>query len=70
MATITLTIPDALLPRVRTALCIYGKVPDTNANAKQVVVDWVKSTVLMVEYAAATQAAPPIPVPDVTGIVT
>lgn len=70
MATITLTIPDAQLPRVRAALCSTAGLPDTNANAKQAVIDWIKATVHSVEYTAAVQAQPPVPHPDVDGIVT
>lgn len=70
MATITLTIPDASLPRVRAALCIKGGLPDTNANAKQVVIDYVKAVVREVERNTAIAAQPPIVEPDVTGLVT
>lgn len=70
MATITLTIPDAVLPRVRAALCTKAGLPDSNPNAKQAVVDWVKATVREVEYYAAVNAQPPIVEPDVSGLVT
>lgn len=70
MASITLTIPDALLPRVRAALCASAGLPDSNPNAKQAVIDWVRVTVRAYEYNAAAAAQPPIPEPDVTGIVT
>lgn len=70
MANITLTIPDAVLPRVRAALCSAAGLPDTNANAKDAVIRWMRATVAAVEYAAAAEAAPPVPVPDTTGIVT
>lgn len=70
MATITLTIPDAALPRVRAALCLAAGLPDTNANAKLATVNWVKATVAAVEYAAAVNAQPPIPPPDVDALVT
>lgn len=70
MATITLTIPDVSLPRVRAALCLNAGLPDTNANAKQAVVDIVKGIVRSVEYNAAVTAQPAIPEPDVSGIVT
>jgi hypothetical protein len=70
MAIITLTIPDAVLPRVRTALCSKAGLPESNANAKQAVVDFIKATVREVEYYAAVSAQPPIPEPDVSSIVT
>lgn len=70
MAVITLTIPDAMLPRVRTALCIHAGLPDTNANAKQAVIDLVVSVVKSVEYSTAVQAQPPVDEPDVTGLVS
>lgn len=45
MATITLNIPDAMLPRVTAALCASAGVPDTNANAKAQVVAYIKQVV-------------------------
>lgn len=70
MASITLTIPDAELPRVRAALCTAAGLSDSNANAKQAVINWVKTTVREVEYNAAVAARPPIVDPDLSGIVT
>lgn len=71
MATITLTISDAVLPRVRAALCANAGLPDTNPNAKEAVIQLVKETVQKVEYNAAMQAASATVVaPDVTGLVT
>lgn len=70
MATITLTIPDAVLPRVRAALCTHAGLPDTNANAKQAVIDWVKATVQAVEYEAALAERANVVVSDVSDIVT
>lgn len=70
MATITLTIPDASLPRVRAALCLNAGLADSNANAKQAVIDIVKGIVRSVEYQAAVDARPAIVEPDVTGLVT
>lgn len=70
MATITLTIPDAVLPRVRAALCVKAGLPDTNANAKEAVIMWIKETVQAVEYAEAVQARETVAPSDVTGIVT
>lgn len=70
VATITLTIPDAVLPRVRAALCAKAGLPDSNANAKEAVVMWVKATVQAVEYEAAVQARATVEESNVDGIVT
>lgn len=70
MATITLTIPDASLPRVRAALCLTAGLPDTNANAKLALIGIIKDTVRAVEHTAAVNAQPAIVVADVDGIVT
>lgn len=56
MATLTITIPDAVVPRVQTALCAYGQRPIVNtANAKSVVVDFIKTVTR--NYEADTAAA-------------
>lgn len=71
MATITLTIDDAVLPRVRAALCAHAGLPESNANAKAAVIAWVKDTVKTAEYNAAMQAASAAVVQtDVDDIVT
>lgn len=70
MATITLTIPDAVLPRVRAALCTQAGLPDSNANAKEAVIMWMKATVQAVEYQAAVAARADVVQSDVTDIVT
>lgn len=70
MATITLTIPDAVLPRVRAALCTKAGLPDSNPNAKEAVIQWIKETVQAVEYEAAVQARAAVVPSDVDGIVT
>lgn len=71
MATITLTIADAVLPRVRAALCAHAGLADSNPNAKEAVIQLVKETVQSVEYNAAMQAASAAVVePDVSGLVT
>lgn len=62
MAQITLTIADAQLSRVVDAICIAGGWdPDSgvtkNAFAKAFLVNYVKSTVLSVEYRQAQQTA-------------
>ena len=62
MATITLTIPDAALPRVVDALCAYGgQAADSpvakGAFAKGVVGSWVKSIVRAHEAQQAAEAA-------------
>jgi len=51
MATITLTIPDAMLPRVVTALCVPAGVVESNANAKTQVADYIKERVRIYEAA-------------------
>lgn len=70
MATITLTIPDVQLPRVRAALCAAYGLADTNANAKQAVILAVESIVRSQEHAAAVAAQPPVVEPDTSGLVT
>lgn len=70
MATITLTIPDALLPRVKAALCAHAGLPETNANAKQAVILWVKDTVQTFEYNAEMTTHATTIVPDVDDLVT
>ena len=70
MATITLTIPDAQLPRVTAALCSAAGIPDTAANAKTAVIEYIKSTVKAVEARAAATARAPLAEPDVSGLVT
>lgn len=71
MATINLTIPDAVLPRVRAALCVHAGLSDSNANAKEAVIKLIKETVQSVEYNDAMRAAAATVVqPDVDGIVT
>lgn len=71
MATITLTIPDAVLPRVRAALCAKAGLADTNANAKEAVIMLIKETVQTVEYNDAMQAAAAAVVQsNVDGLVT
>lgn len=70
MANITLTIPDALLPRVRAALCAQAGLPDSNPNAKEAVIMWVKATVQAFEYQAAVEARASVVQSDVDGIVT
>jgi len=73
MANITLTIPDAQVPRVINALCAGLKTPTgqdatpTAALAKQVLIGIVKSRVIMYEE---EQARLVIQIADVTDIVT
>jgi hypothetical protein len=66
MATITITIPDAQLQRVINGLCVAGRIPATPANAKQVVLDYIKGAVLNAEQLAAVQALPPGPDPGLS----
>ena len=70
MATITLTISDAQLARVRASLCATANLPDSNPNAKQAVINWAKEVVRAYEYNLALVALPPIVDPDTTGIIT
>lgn len=57
MAAITITIPDEHLARVRHALTTDAGVEDTAANAKAVVVDYIKAVVRRVENREAQEAA-------------
>jgi len=70
MASINLTIPDAQLPRVRAALCAQAGLAESNANAKEALIQWVKQVVRGYERDAAVAAQPPVVEPDVSGIVT
>jgi len=45
MATISITIPDLQLPRVIAALCVPAGVPETPADAKAQVIEYVKERV-------------------------
>jgi len=73
MANINLVIPDAQVQRVINALCsgliapTGQTVPPTPALAKQVLIDIVKTRVIVYEEEQARRAIPPI---DVTDIVT
>lgn len=71
MATITITIDDAQLPRVVEALCVTAGVsPPTGANAWAVVRDFIKRTTIEYErnrdQRAAAQAVPAPTDPGVT----
>lgn len=58
MATIQLTIPDAVVQRVVHALCVNAnKTPEDAANAKQALIDIVKGIVSSVERREAEAAA-------------
>ena len=57
MATIQFTIPNAELNRVVAALCAAAGVPASAANAKQAVIDYVRSTVRNVEMSTAKTGA-------------
>ena len=52
MANVTLTIPDAALPRVTAALCNAEGLADTNANAKIALTNYIKRTVKAYEALA------------------
>jgi hypothetical protein len=73
MANITLTIPDAQVSRVITAVCASRTekvtllpIDPTAANAKAVVAAWIKECVCRYEEEQARLAI----VVDVTGLVT
>lgn len=62
MAVITLTIPDAVLPRVIDALCLEGQREEDSpiakpAFAKSVVVAWVRDVVIKHETRSAMETA-------------
>ena len=57
MATIQFTIPNAELNRVVAALCAAAGVPASPANAKQAVIDYVRTAVRNVERSTATAGA-------------
>jgi hypothetical protein len=69
MADITLTIPDAVLPRVREAMCAYiglSGADITNANAKAGLVQAVKNITRAYERQVAEAAITTPDPPDVT----
>lgn len=71
MATVTITIPDAHLPRVVHALCTDAGLPESNANAKQAIIIHIKKTVRRVEkMEAEVDAIEAIPPPNVDDIAT
>jgi hypothetical protein len=62
MATITLNVPDAVLPRVVEALCVYGQRPDDSPEArgvfaKGVVVAFVRHVTMAHEAQQAAESA-------------
>jgi len=57
MATLTITIPDAVATRVYTALCVRGSLPVNAANAKTVVIDYIKTVTKHYEGEAAGNTA-------------
>lgn len=68
MATITITISTADATRVTHALCVSAGLPETAANAKQAVINYIKKTVSNVELIEAQQTAlkTVVPATDVT----
>lgn len=70
MATVTLSFPDANLPRVIEALTVTWNQPPTAAGAKEAVRQFVVRTVVDYEnrknQAAAVAAVPPPPDPAIT----
>jgi len=65
MATVTITIPDAVLTRVVNALCAAAGTQPSPANAKQAVISYIRQTVYNVEQGQLT--VPP-PQPDLSAI--
>ncbi len=57
MAEITITIPDDQAVRVRNALCDSVALPRTAANARGVVVRFIRDTVRNTERTQAVKAA-------------
>jgi len=55
MADITITIPNAHIPRVRKALCEYAGLEETNANVKSEIVKWIKQITIQQELKARQQ---------------
>jgi hypothetical protein len=72
MATVTLTIPTAVVNRVVHALCkSYGYQVENAGNAKKAIIDHIRATVRNVEQSEAEQAALAALVePDTEGVVT
>ena len=71
MASITLTIPPDKVNRVVHALCAAAGNPVENAaNAKQAIIDWIRTTVTNVETSEALAAQPVPATPDTTGMVS
>lgn len=71
MASITLTIPADKVARVVHALCAGAGNPiESPANAKQAIIDWIRTTVANVETSEALAALPPPIAPDTEGMVT
>lgn len=57
MANVTITIPDAVLLRVVTALCVKESLPISNANAKQTIINIIKRIIKDYESLQASQTA-------------
>lgn len=56
MATVTLTIPTAAMPRVVHALCKSAGLDESPANAKKAIIEHIRRTVRNVEMQEAEQA--------------
>ena len=50
-------------------MCAQAGLPESNANAKEALVLWIKQVVRGIEHDAAVAAQPPVVEPDVSGIV-
>ena len=71
MASITLTIPADKVNRVVHALCAGAGNPVENpANAKQAIIDWIRTTVANVETSEALALLPPPVAPDTEGMIS
>ena len=67
MATVSITIPDAVASRVVNALCAAAGTPATAANAKAALIAYIKQTVFNVEQ-GQMMAAQAQPAPDMSAI--
>lgn len=65
MATVSITIPDAVVTRVVNALCAAAGTTPTAANAKAALIAYIRTTVYNVEQGQMTQ---PPPTPDLSAI--
>lgn len=62
---ITLTIPDANAADLEQALCAAGGLPNTPANAKAAIINWIGATYTNVKTQQQVPVTPPAVVPPV-----